>query len=306
MFFKKYPKGIKTPNYDVAPVPNNPTPETTYEEAIEELGRKISVDTTSPFSTPDLSIINEEDWFVIETLYGNTWLAKGVILGGDKKQVAFSYSSSTVYTNNNHKNSGFSIKSIRKATDKEVEDFYTLHPEYRGYFDLGHLMLDIETMGNTPYSAITAIGAVEFDPYTGETGRDFYVKVDLQNSVKEGLIMNPDTVLWWLKQSDQARKEMEGGCYLATALSAFSSFCKDKNYEVWANSPRFDCGILSDAYRILDKPVPWDFRKERCVRTIVAQTPSVEVKREGTAHNAKDDCLHQIKMITKAFEIIGK
>ncbi|MCV5360349.1 3'-5' exoribonuclease, partial [Escherichia coli] len=37
-----------------------------------------------------------------------------------------------------------------------------------------HLMIDLETMDNKPTSAIASIGAVFFDPETGEMGEQFY------------------------------------------------------------------------------------------------------------------------------------
>ena len=43
----------------------------------------------------------------------------------------------------------------------------------------GHLMVDIETMGNQSNSAIVSIGAVEFNMATGETGKEFYTNVSL-------------------------------------------------------------------------------------------------------------------------------
>ncbi len=45
----------------------------------------------------------------------------------------------------------------------------------------GHLMLDIETMGNESFSSIVSIGALEFNIETGKTGKEFYVNVDLQS-----------------------------------------------------------------------------------------------------------------------------
>ena len=35
---------------------------------------------------------------------------------------------------------------------------------------MNHLMVDLETMGNGPYAPVISIGAVFFDPNTGETG----------------------------------------------------------------------------------------------------------------------------------------
>ena len=71
-----------------------------------------------------------------------------------------------------------------------------------------HLMLDIETMGNESFSSIVSIGAVEFDINTGKTGKGFYTNVDLQSCINLGLIINASTVMWWLKQNEQARKDM--------------------------------------------------------------------------------------------------
>jgi hypothetical protein len=45
------------------------------------------------------------------------------------------------------------------------------------------VMLDLETMGNGPDAAITAIGAVCFNPVGGTVGPGFYRVVDLASSV---------------------------------------------------------------------------------------------------------------------------
>ena len=64
-------------------------------------------------------------------------------------------------------------------------------------------MLDLETMGKGPSAAIVTIGAVFFDPMTGELGAEFEAHIDLRDSARFGEI-DPDTVLWWLGQSDEA------------------------------------------------------------------------------------------------------
>jgi len=168
-----------------------------------------------------------------------------------------------------------------------------------------HIMLDIETMGNGSNSAIISIGAVKFDINTGKTGETFHVKVSLGSSVSHGLNIDPSTVLWWMQQGEEARKKITepGGVDLVTALSSFNSFCTP-DYEIWGNSARFDLGILSDAYRKVGFSTPWDFRKERCVRTLVSFKPEVKSNLvfEGTAHDALDDCYHQIKYCTEIWK----
>jgi hypothetical protein len=160
-----------------------------------------------------------------------------------------------------------------------------------------HLMLDIETMGNESFSAIVSIGALEFDIETGETGKEFYVNVDLQSSMDLGLIVNASSIMWWLNQNNLAREALTEGTVLPIqdALSEFSQFC-NKEYQIWGNSARFDCGILQNAYNKAGIPIPWDYRKERCVRTLVSFNPEIKNKYPhiGTVHNAISDCYYQV------------
>jgi len=161
-----------------------------------------------------------------------------------------------------------------------------------------HLMLDIETMGNESFSSIVSIGALEFDINTGNTGREFYVNVDLQSCIDLGLIVNASTIMWWMSQNTQAIKDLTEPpvLHIKDALLEFSKFCIN-DYEIWGNSARFDCGILQNAYNKANVPIPWDFRKERCVRTLVSFNPGIKKNCQsvGTSHNALSDCYFQVK-----------
>lgn len=165
-----------------------------------------------------------------------------------------------------------------------------------------HLMLDIETMGNGSFSSILSIGALEFDIETGETGKEFYVNVDLQSCMDLGLVVSASTIMWWLKQNEEARKDLTEKEVLPIqkALLGFADFC-NKDYQIWGNSARFDCGILQNAYNKALLDIPWDFRKERCVRTLVSFRPDVKDSsaRYTTEHNALSDCYHQVDYCNK-------
>ena len=167
-----------------------------------------------------------------------------------------------------------------------------------------HLMLDIETMGNESFSSIVSIGALEFDIESGAIGKEFYCTIDLQSCIDAGLIMNASTVMWWMQQSDNARNALisDSPVALYNALSLFSSFCT-KEYEIWGNSARFDCGILQNAYNKIGAEIPWDFRKERCVRTLVSMNPSVKENYEwiGVGHHALSDCYNQVAYCHKTW-----
>lgn len=86
-----------------------------------------------------------------------------------------------------------------------------------------HLMLDLETMSNKGNAAIVSIGAVAFEPSTGELGPEFYLTVDLVSCEKLGLHIDADTVLWWMKQSSEARAAIvdEDSRTIQSALLAY-------------------------------------------------------------------------------------
>jgi len=174
---------------------------------------------------------------------------------------------------------------------------------------LGHLMLDLETMGNGSNSVIVSIGAVEFDINTGETGREFYRKINLKSCIDKGLKFNADTVQWWLMQNERAREMAAdpSGSMLEDALYAFHLFLVplgEKTVKIWGNSVRFDCGILQDAYTACNYPIPWNFRNEMDVRTLVAFAPEVKANfpSVGILHDPIADCIFQIGYCTAIWQ----
>ncbi|EPR6989137.1 3'-5' exoribonuclease domain-containing protein, partial [Escherichia coli] len=46
----------------------------------------------------------------------------------------------------------------------------------------GHLMIDLETMGKNPDAPIISIGAIFFDPQTGDMGPEFSKTIDLETA----------------------------------------------------------------------------------------------------------------------------
>lgn len=172
------------------------------------------------------------------------------------------------------------------------------------------VMIDLETMGKTNDAAITAIAAVEFsadtyaiDPSSGgivyrdSRRSDFYRVVDLNTSVREGGVMDASTVLWWMKQSEEARQMFsETAVDIKTALKDFSLWLGTKlETDVWGNGATFDLVILEGAYNRSGIATPWGHRNERCYRTM-KNTVGAEFKEKERAsgvHNALEDALSQ-------------
>lgn len=168
-----------------------------------------------------------------------------------------------------------------------------------------NVMIDLETMGNRPRSAVVAIGAVFFDK-TG-LGPEFYVRVDLASCVKAGLRLDTSTVLWWLAQEDAARRELHDEklerLELREAMGQLTDFLTGHSVEfsIWGNGSDFDNVLTVDAYEAVGLEAPWRFWSHRCYRTLKALRPDMRVPRTGTHHNALDDAksqaLHAIDLV---------
>lgn len=172
---------------------------------------------------------------------------------------------------------------------------------------MNHVMLDIETMGNHNNSVIVSLGAVRFNPTTGEKGETFYRKVDFASCLKLGLEVNADTVEWWMRQDEAARMKVakEKGSHIAAVLTDFADFITQEDY-IWGNSARFDIGIVQNAYNKSDIAIPWDFRKELDVRTAMFFRQEIKAKFSwnGVAHDPIVDCNNQIDYVSKAYQSI--
>ena len=169
-----------------------------------------------------------------------------------------------------------------------------------------HVMIDLETFGTGPNAPIAQIGAVAFEAKSG--GRVLNGKA-FNAYVREPMgVYDADTVLWWMDQSDPARRRLiegmsENGEPLSTALYLLENWpthaldCTWRDIEhVWAKPVTFDLPILSSAYRACGKnEPPWSYRAGRDVRTVywlLGDPP--EMAEVGVAHDAVDDCLYQI------------
>lgn len=162
-----------------------------------------------------------------------------------------------------------------------------------------HIMLDLETMGTRANAPIIAVGAVKFD--MGGVGETFYATVSLTDAVSSGAVIDPKTVLWWMQQSDVARREFarEGGD-LRTVLTEFSDWVGSSIAGMWGNGASFDNTILAETYTRAGLRAPWMFWQDRCYRTVKNMYPGIQMdERSGTHHNALDDAMTQAQHLVR-------
>ncbi|EGO9591942.1 exonuclease, partial [Escherichia coli] len=160
-----------------------------------------------------------------------------------------------------------------------------------------HLMIDLETMVKNPDAPIISIGAIFFDPQTGDMGPEFSKTIDLETA---GGVIDRDTIKWWLKQSREAQSAiMTDEIPLDDALLQLREFIDENSGEffvqVWGNGANFDNTILCRSYERHGIPCPWRYYNDRDVRTIVELGKAIDfdartaIPFEGERHNALDD-----------------
>lgn len=170
-----------------------------------------------------------------------------------------------------------------------------------------NVMIDLETMGKSNRAPITQIGAVVMDFERGELGDTFHIHVNLENSVRWGGVMDASTVIWWLQQSPEARREFEPGVHQKSLIEALCAFAKwlPPEPNVWGNGSRFDNEILDHAYRSCGLITPWGHRQDRCYRTIKALHPEVRYTPPAIKHHALEDAVAQAKHLLAILRPVG-
>lgn len=178
-------------------------------------------------------------------------------------------------------------------------------------------MIDLETLGLEPTSIIRSCAAVEFDPETGETGERMEWKVDMKQSLDAGFTLSIDTIKWWMKQSEEVRKEFvdENETDLPCFLYDLNNFILSNGDDVtiWCLQLDFDLPILRNHYYWLSKGsilqkdcnyIPWNRRKIRDVRPYMdaLDASGLLPPKVSGRHTPMADCLAQINYVHLAIK----
>lgn len=175
------------------------------------------------------------------------------------------------------------------------------------------MMIDLETLGNRPGSVIFAIGACriingELEPVES----NFYCLIDPREAQERGLKLDADTVLWWLRQNEQARAELiragQEGAPLAGVVDSFISWhdAGPEPQEVLCKGASFDFPMLDAAFERVGKRVPWHFGRQGCYRTIARLAGNVPPVAPEVPHHALHDARAQAQQLIAILRHLGK
>ena len=220
----------------------------------------------------------------------------------------------------------------QETRDKAMALLDTLPPLGRA---LG-LSIDLETPV-TMGAGILSIGMVPFDEEKGiiYDNAALYIRMRtaevIQASGAEG-----GTMVWWLKQSDEARRELtenqekampylEGMRLVMDWIKALRSKLFGGNKAMLmplGNSNRFDIGGIEATALSLglvqrdevgNKKLPWNFWDELDLRTreydcrmFAGKNPRDAVARRGTHHNALDDAIFQAEKFIAGGQLLSR
>lgn len=182
-----------------------------------------------------------------------------------------------------------------------------------------HFLVDIETLSTAVNAAVLSIGAVEFDPFTGQILRTFYHELDL--SEQENRHIDINTVQWWIGQCKdnpvnfelftKNNREKDGVDFTLLELREFitgftgipATSDRAEGYErvaVWACDPDFAIAILDNLYKEYILPSPWRYSELRSVRTVrdLTKIVGIEIPYKEANHNALNDCIRQAKEVS--------
>ena len=158
-----------------------------------------------------------------------------------------------------------------------------------------HVMLDLETMGTSPGSAVVQIGAVEFSIY--KVGDPLLITISLESCVAAGMRIDPSTVMWWMKQGDAARESLANDAVsIRDGLQSFADWIGQGKVWILGDGAAFDNALLASAYRACRMMLPWHYSGDRCFRTMKETFPVERVVSE-IEHNAAADAVAQAKQM---------
>lgn len=161
------------------------------------------------------------------------------------------------------------------------------------------VMIDIETWGTRPTSAIIQIGACYFDRETGEIGKEFLRNIDYVVST-EPFTTDEATMQWWSEQSQEAKDSLNiDPMPIKNVLEELSEFLKKADY-LWSHAT-FDIPIICNAYSVFEMKIPVHYRGMRDIRTLMDLANHMSEKvREGIHHNGLDDAKFQVGYVVEA------
>ena len=171
-------------------------------------------------------------------------------------------------------------------------------------------MVDVETLSQQPNAAVISIGMAFFDDTQVIAAESWAIApADWHGDLQ------PETIQWWINQSEIAREFSFNGksCAKAVAIALHDLIDKHSPDEFWANDPDFDLIILkawwSRCAMVMKFPIPfWSHRSYRTLVSLTKELTGIDPKKEWAgsfiAHNPTEDAVAQSRVVIQCRKIL--
>jgi len=192
------------------------------------------------------------------------------------------------------------------------------------------LMVDLEYLASDDNAVITQISAVPFDitngyfmgMENGETKEGFDQAPCMQAQLNDGRVIDASTMAFWMNQCaadgrtpswlDDPTDTLDE-VLLENLITWGGEHFDWEEVRVWSHVG-CDMGKLNHAYRSYSEKAPWGrghewhlqtLRKLAKMKATPEQVELIEIYRGLKTHDAHDDCVAQIKVVTLCWDILG-
>lgn len=171
-----------------------------------------------------------------------------------------------------------------------------------------HCTIDLETLGTTPDAVILTLGAVTFNPKSGELLNELYLRFNVDAQLDLDRKVDEKTMEWWSKQDKAVMWEAldpDGRLDLNYCLDQLNKFIVGSS-KIWVHGCGFDSVLLESIYRMLSRPIPWQYWQIQDSRTLFNLLDEDPRKMFQTQlHNALQDSINQSKAIVYTLNKLG-
>lgn len=180
-----------------------------------------------------------------------------------------------------------------------------------------HIAVDIETLDIRPAAVVVSVGLAAFTVQGGFVGTYFSV-LDINVQQYDGRTSSVGTMEWWAKQSEAVKQQYVDAMSpvaphpraVMDAIRAFVNRFETSGTTVagvYGYGSDFDNATLIDLNAQLHGEPLWQYKKNRCGRTIMAMFPDCKAKGTSNQHNALEDAVWLAVSLRQAllqFEVV--
>lgn len=198
-------------------------------------------------------------------------------------------------------------------------------PEWLEKKKLSHVIhvCDIETFDTAPTSKVASLALVTVDLLKLEITDHLYVTISCDDQIDRTL--SKSTVEFWQKQKEESPEawaeifDNKGKMIsLEDALEQVQLYIDENTptgtrAQVMGNGSEFDNVILTHCFEQFDIKVPWSFRGNQSLRTVVllgqliaGVDPRDELEFKGHRHHALHDAQHEAECLIEVFKRLAK